>query len=119
MTPYVYFTGMVPEADLPSLYRGAQALIFASLYEGFGLPLLEALACGVPTVTSTAGALPEVAANAALLVDPTSVEQIAAAMQRIINDTTLRQHLRQDGFARAAKFSWQTTANKIQKILYS
>ncbi|MGA2018988.1 MAG: glycosyltransferase family 1 protein, partial [Candidatus Sulfotelmatobacter sp.] len=75
VTPNVRFVGVVPEAELPSLYRTAEALIFPSLYEGFGLPLLEAMACGTPVVTSNITAMPEVAGVAALLVDPTSVEQ--------------------------------------------
>jgi glycosyltransferase involved in cell wall biosynthesis len=108
---------MVPDAQLPSLYRSAQALVFASLYEGFGLPVLEAMACGTPVVTSNTSALPEVAGGAALLVDPTSVEQIAEAMKRIVCDSTLRQQLREKGLTRAAKFSWASTADKVQELL--
>jgi len=117
VTDRVHFMGMVPDAQLPSLYRSAQALVFASLYEGFGLPVLEAMACGTPVVTSNTSALPEVAGGAALLVDPTSVEQIAEAMKRIVCDSTLRQQLREKGLTRAAKFSWASTADKVQELL--
>jgi glycosyltransferase involved in cell wall biosynthesis len=111
------FLGVVPEAKLPSLYRGAAALIFPSLFEGFGLPILEAMACGVPVVTSNTTALPEVAAEAALLVDPTSVEQIAQAMERIVSDAPLRQQLREKGWTRAAQFSWASTVSKVREVL--
>jgi glycosyltransferase involved in cell wall biosynthesis len=113
----VDFVGRVPEAKLPSLYRGAQALIFPSLYEGFGLPLLEAMACGTPVVTSNITAMPEVAAGAALLVDPTSTDQIAAAMGKILCDAALRQELRDKGIARAADFTWTNTTTAVHKVL--
>ena len=117
VTQLVHFTGLVPEEKLPSLYRGAEALIFPSLYEGFGLPLLEAMACGTPVVTANTTALPEVAGRAALLVDPTSVEQIAEAMKRIVSDTSLRQQLREKGLARAAQFSWDSTTARVHELL--
>jgi len=117
LTPHVYFTGVVPEAQLPSLYRGAQALVFPSLYEGFGLPLLEAMACGTPVVSSNTTAMPEVAGDAALLVDPTSVEQIASAMERIVSDSSLRRQLREKGLARAVQFSWDSTAASVRQVL--
>jgi|SRR5579862_4793335 len=113
----VDFVGPVPEAKLPSLYRGAQALIFPSLYEGFGLPILEAMGCGIPVVTSNITAMPEVAGDAALLVDPTSVEQIADAMKRIVSDTSLRDELRERGLLRAAKFPWSNTAAMVREVI--
>ncbi len=115
--PFVHFTGVVPEEKLPSLYRGAEALVFPSLYEGFGLPLLEAMACGIPVMTANTTALPEVAGDAALLVDPTSVEQIAQAMERIVSNTSLRQQLRDKGIARAAQFSWTNTVSRVREVL--
>jgi glycosyltransferase involved in cell wall biosynthesis len=115
--PYVHFLNAVPEAQLPALYRSAEALIFPSLYEGFGLPLLEAMACGTPVVTSNVTAMPEVAGDAALLVDPTSVPQIAEAMKRIVSDDSLRWELREKGLARAAQFSWDKTAERVRGIL--
>jgi glycosyltransferase involved in cell wall biosynthesis len=113
----VNFVGAVAEMNLPSVYRSAEALIFPSLYEGFGLPVLEAMACGTPVVTANGSALPEVAGDAALLVDPTSVEEIAGAMQRIVSDTSLRRELRRKGLARAAQFSWASTAAKVGELL--
>ncbi|MGA2171358.1 MAG: glycosyltransferase family 1 protein [Terracidiphilus sp.] len=113
----VHFVGMVPDAQLPSLYRSAEALVFASLYEGFGLPVLEAMACGTPVVTSNIGALQEVAGNAALLVDPTSMDQIATAMQLLVSDTSLRLQLREKGLAQAAQFSWASTTARVHELL--
>jgi glycosyltransferase involved in cell wall biosynthesis len=112
LTSRVDFLGVVPEEKLPSLYRGARALIFPSLYEGFALPVLEAMACGVPVVTSNVTAMPETAGDAALLVDPTSVEQISAAINQIVSDAALRSQLREKGLARAAQFSWIKTVGR-------
>jgi glycosyltransferase involved in cell wall biosynthesis len=117
VTPRVHFVGVVPEARLPSLYRGAEALVFPSLYEGFGLPVLEAMACGTPVVTSNTTAMPEVAGDAALLVDPTSVERIAAAIEQIVGDTSLRRQLRDKGLARATQFSWASTTASVRELL--
>jgi glycosyltransferase involved in cell wall biosynthesis len=119
VTTAVHFVGPVPENKLPWLYRGAEALVFPSLYEGFGLPILEAMACGTPVVTANVTAMPEVAGGAALLVDPTSVEQIARAMEQIVSDTTLRQQLREKGLSRAAEFSWAEAAARVRRILYA
>jgi glycosyltransferase involved in cell wall biosynthesis len=113
----VHFVGLVPEAQLPSLYRGAEALAFVSLYEGFGFPVLEAMACGTPVVTASTSALPEVAGDAALLVDPTSADQIAEAMDRIISDTSLRERLRKSGVAQAARFPWKYTVDRACALL--
>ena len=113
----VHFMGVVPEAQLPSLYRGAVALVFASLYEGFGLPVLEAMACGTPVLTSNKTALPEIAGDAAVLVDPTSIEEIATAMRRIVSDSALRQQLREKGLMRAARYSWERTAGSVRHLL--
>lgn len=117
VTDRIQFLGPVPDSKMPSLYRGAQALIFPSLYEGFGLPPLEAMACGTPAVTSNITAMPEVAGDAALLVDPTSVEQIADAMRRIATDTSLRHQLREKGLIRAAKFPWVNTARRVREVI--
>jgi glycosyltransferase involved in cell wall biosynthesis len=117
ITQRVYFAGMVPELKLPSLYRGAEALVFPSLYEGFGLPVLEAMACGTPVVTANVTAMPEVAGGAALLVDPTSVEQIASAMEQIVSDTALRRQLRQKGLTRSAEFSWESTVARVCELI--
>jgi glycosyltransferase involved in cell wall biosynthesis len=117
MLQSVHFIGLVPDAELPSLYRSAKALLFASLYEGFGLPVIEAMACGTPVVTSNITALPEIAGDAALLVDPTSVEQIATALRQIIEDSSLRQKLRAGGLARAAEFSWSRTTSRVRDLV--
>jgi glycosyltransferase involved in cell wall biosynthesis len=113
----VLFLGAVPEVELPSLYRGATALLFPSLYEGFGLPVLEAMACGTPVVTSNVAAIPEIAGDAALLVDPTCVEAMTDAIQRIVDDEGLRETLRQRGLMRAARFSWSNTCTKVRELL--
>jgi glycosyltransferase involved in cell wall biosynthesis len=113
----VDFVGAVEEEKLPSLYRCAAALIFPSLYEGFALPVLEAMACGAPVVTSNVAAMPETAGGAALLVDPSSVEQITEAIKQIAGDKSLRDHLREKGLARAAQFSWASTAARVHELL--
>jgi glycosyltransferase involved in cell wall biosynthesis len=113
----VDFLGFVPESQLPSLYRGAQAMIFSSLYEGFALPVVEAMACGTPVVTANVTAMPEIAGGAAVLVDPTSVEEIAKAMSRIVSDSVLREQCRAKGLLRAAEFSWASTAAKVHELL--
>jgi glycosyltransferase involved in cell wall biosynthesis len=117
ITDRVNFVGRIPEAKLPSLYRGAEALIFPSLYEGFGLPLVESMACGTPVVTSNVTAMPEIAGDAALLVDPTSIDQIADAMKRIVSDLPLRQLLREKGLARASEFPWTRTVGMVHQVL--
>lgn len=117
LTSRVDFTGRIAEEKLPGLYRGAEALVFASLYEGFGLPLVEAMACGTPVITSTVTSMPEVAGDAAVLVDPSSVEQIASAMERVVSDASLRQQLRSKGLVRAAQFSWANTVSKAHEAL--
>ena len=113
----VDFIGVVDEDQLPALYRGAEAVLFASLYEGFGLPLLEAMACGIPVVTSNVTAMPETAGGAALFVDPTSVERMACALSRVVADHDLRDRLRENGLKRAAHFSWASTRNKVHRVL--
>jgi glycosyltransferase involved in cell wall biosynthesis len=106
----VVFCGWVSDEDLEGLYRAARCLAFPSLAEGFGLPVLEAMARGVPVTCSNASALPEVAGDAALLFDPESVDAIAAAVRRMVADERLRAHLAARGRARAATFSWEATA---------
>lgn len=113
----VVFVGKVKESDMPGLYRGALALLFPSLYEGFGLPVLEAMACGTPVLTSNVTALPEVAGDAALLVDPLSVEAIASGIARLCNDSELRQTLSAKGLIRAQEFTWDAVADKIRAVL--
>jgi len=109
--------GSVSEERLPPLYRGAAALCMPSLFEGFGLPVVEAMACGVPVLASTATSLPEVAGDAAVLLDPLDVDRIAEGLQRVVSDSALRAQLRLRGIERAAQFSWQRTVNSIRKVL--
>ena len=110
MTDRVRSLGFVPEEDLPALYSGADVFIYPSLYEGFGIPVLEALACGVPTITSNISSMPEVAGDAAELVDPQNTEAIANALQRLLTDRGLREELRRRSRLRAVAFSWDETA---------
>ena len=102
--------GHVADADLPVLYSGASAFLYATLWEGFGLPVLEAMASGTPVITSNVSSLPEVAGDAALLVDPLDVEQISSALVRVHEDRTLRQQLIDRGRERAGQFTWARTA---------
>jgi alpha-1,3-rhamnosyl/mannosyltransferase len=101
--------GYVPEADLPALYAGARLFAYVSLYEGFGLPVAEAMACGTPVLTSDCSSMPEVAAGAALLVNPLDVDAITAGLQRGLEDETWRQGARSRGLTRAAELSWDNT----------
>lgn len=116
LSAWVHFTGFVPEDDLPALYSAASLFVFPSLYEGFGLPPLEAMACGVPVVASNSTSLPEVVGDAALLVDPCDVGQIALAMQRVLSDPALAADLRQRGLARAARFTWRRMAQETLDV---
>jgi len=106
--------GPVPPTVVPALYRRAAALIFPSLYEGFGTPPLEAMACGCPVACSSAASLPEICGDAALMFDPGSTESIAAAVRRIVSDSDLRGRLRQAGVERAREFTWRRAAQRHQ-----
>lgn len=107
---YIRFLSYVPDADLPPLYNGAALLVMPSFYEGFGLPVLEAMACGTPVLISDRGSLPEVAGDAAVVVNPEDPEEIAAGIVRLLGDPQLRSRLRERGLARASRFSWADTA---------
>ncbi|MEX2273449.1 MAG: glycosyltransferase family 1 protein [Vicinamibacterales bacterium] len=113
---HVRFLGFVPDATLAILYRLADVFVFPSLYEGFGLPPLEAMASGTPVVTSNVSSLPEVVGDAALLVDPHDAEAIAAATERILTDGPLRRSLVQKGLARAHDFSWERSVRRIRDV---
>jgi glycosyltransferase involved in cell wall biosynthesis len=112
----VHFTGYIPEEDLPVLYNGASLFVFPSLYEGFGLPVLEAMACGTPVVTSNCSSLPEVTGEAAILVDPMDVNALAAAMRQVLEEPDLSLSLRQKGITRAQQFSWEQTARRTTEV---
>ncbi len=106
----IRFLGAVPDADLPALYNLAEALVYPSLAEGFGIPVLEAMACGTPVLASPRGALPEVGGDAVLWVDPEDEEAIAGGIETIVTDSSLRDRLRKAGPERAERFQWKQTA---------
>jgi glycosyltransferase involved in cell wall biosynthesis len=112
----VRFLGFVPEATLVSLYRAADVFVFPSLYEGFGLPPLEAMANGTPVVTSKLSSLPEVVGEAAVTVDPYNVEEIAEAIKSTLVDPELRARLIESGQKQAQRFSWETAATEIHAV---
>jgi glycosyltransferase involved in cell wall biosynthesis len=113
---HVRFFGFVPEATLAALYRLASVFVFPSLYEGFGLPPLEAMAAGAPVVTSNVSSLPEVVGDAALLIDPMDAGAIAEAMGRVLSDPDLRADLIGRGHARVQAFSWDRSVARISEI---
>ena len=115
----VKFTGFINETDLPSYYKGAAICLQATLYEGFGLPVLEAMACGTPVVTSDITSLPEVAGNAAELVDPYSIDSIAQGLENVYFNRKYQDILIQYGLQRAASFSWDMTANIINNVIHA
>jgi glycosyltransferase involved in cell wall biosynthesis len=112
----VVFTGYIDEKDAPVLMKGAVSFLFPSLYEGFGMPPLEAMACGTPVITSNVASLPEVVGDAAILVDPFSVDSIADALEHVLNDRNLRDELSRKGLDRASQFSWDRSAKIVSDI---
>ncbi|MBI5669845.1 MAG: glycosyltransferase family 4 protein [Chloroflexi bacterium] len=116
MSDYVHFIGFADEADLPALYSAAACIAFPSLYEGFGLPVLEAMACGTPVVTSNVSSLPEVAGDAALIINPYDVDELTDALRRLLDDSDLRQNLVERGQERARQFTWDASARHLRDI---
>ncbi len=116
---HVLFPGRIAEDDKAALLSGAAALVFPSLYEGFGLPVIEAMQCGTPVICSNTSSLPEVAGEAALLVDPLDVDVLARVMLRLAGDADLRRTLVERGYAQARKFSWQSCASSVLSTLES
>jgi len=112
----VIFTGFVDGAELPALYSGALFFVYPSLYEGFGFPVLEAMACGTPVITSNVSSLPEVAGDAAILINPHHVEELAWQMERLFEDKELREELKKKGLERSKSFSWEKTAMKTLEV---
>ncbi len=112
----VRILGYVPDADMPAIYNLAKVLAFPSLYEGFGLPILEAMACGTPVLTSDCSSMPEVAGEAAVLIDPRSRESLEAGLGRILSDEPLQDRLREAGIRRAAQFSWSQAAAETTRL---
>ena len=113
----VLFPNFFPDADLPALYAGATLFVYPSLYEGFGLPVAEAMACGAPVVSSNASSLPEVGGDAVLYFDPLDVDAMAEAMRRALADESLRNDLRARGIEQAKKFSWEKAARELMQYL--
>src|SRR5690606_8750199 len=105
-----FFVGRVPDADLPSLYVGARCHVHPAFYEGFGLPPLEAMACGTPTIVSNTSSLPEVGGDAAITAAPNDWEELAVAMHRLLTDDELHTDLCEKGLRRASIFSWKRAA---------
>lgn len=113
----VLFTDYVPIEDLPYLYSAADVFVFPSLYEGFGMPPLEAMACGCPVVASRVASIPEVCGDAAYYVAPLNVESIAEGIYKVVTDSKLRKHLVAKGLERAKLYSWSRTASKVLQVL--
>jgi glycosyltransferase involved in cell wall biosynthesis len=112
----VILPGFVPDEDLPTVYSGATMTVLASLYEGFGLPILESMACGTPVVSSWTSSLPELGGDAVCYFDPQNVEEMATVIQKVWCDAGLRQKMRQQGFVQAARFSWDRTAEETMRV---
>lgn len=112
----VRWTGYVPEPVLVALYNLADLFVFPTLYEGFGLPVLEAMACGAPVVSTNVTSIPEVSGDAAVLVDPRSVSEFTSAIERVVTDSATRDRLRERGFQQAARFSWAKLARQTLEV---
>ncbi|MBC7293887.1 MAG: glycosyltransferase family 4 protein [Thermoleophilia bacterium] len=115
----VFFPGFIRDDDLAAAYSAATVFVFPSLYEGFGLPPLEAMACGTPCVVSNSSSLPEVTGQAALLFNPTSLESFADCVLRLLSDADLYEKLKQEGLAQAARFSWDRAAAETLAVYRS
>ena len=106
----VIFTDFIPLEDLPIFYNGAEVLVYPSLYEGFGLPPLEAMACGTPVIASNITSIPEVCYDSALLINPYNIDDLSYAIERVLNDSLLMLTMVKKGLLRSMNFSWQKTA---------
>jgi glycosyltransferase involved in cell wall biosynthesis len=116
LSAQVLIPGHVSEEDMPALYNASAAVAYLSLYEGFGLPILEAMACGVPVVASDRSSIPEAAGDAAILVDPEDTAAVASSLYSVLTDTHLRQSLVSAGLERARQFTWNETALKTLAV---
>ena len=115
----ILITGYVPADELAPLYSGAEVFVFPSLYEGFGLPVLEAMQCGCPVITSNSSSIPEVAGDAAIMVEPADIKSLAAAMDRVLKNRLLRNDLAKKGLKRSKLFSWEQSARALLRSLES
>ncbi|MBT9315237.1 glycosyltransferase family 4 protein [Leptothoe spongobia] len=112
----IFFTGYVPDRDLNALYSGCLSFVYPSLYEGFGLPPLEAMQCGAPVITSNTSSLPEVVGNAGIMVDPHSINELCQALWSVATDSSLRTDMRQQSIQQARQFSWQTCVDQVVDV---
>lgn len=112
----IFLTGYVSNTDLPAIYRQCELFLYPSLRESFGIPILEAMACGAPVITSNTSSMPEITGDAACIVDPLKPDEITAALHRITTDSTYRSRLVEKGYVQAQKFSWKTMAENVLKI---
>ena len=112
----IHFTGRIPQMDLPAFYNLAEIFVFPSLYEGFGIPVLEAMACGCPVIASKTGALPEIAGNAAAFIDPYDIDEMSDTMHKLSTDMAFRQELIEKGYKQVKKFSWDKSAKDILEL---
>lgn len=119
MREQVFFTGYVPLEDLPYLMNGAEIFVFPSLYEGFGLPVLEAMSCGTPVISSNRSSIPEIAGSAGILVDPTDVQALADQIVYLLRNGEERRRLSRLGQEQAARFSWEEVARKTHQVYRS
>jgi len=113
----VIFPGWIQTDDLTRLLAGAKAMVFPSLYEGFGIPVIEAMACGTPVVCSNTTSLPEVAGEAAILIDPKNKEQLIEAMEKIVSKEELRKDLIEKGLKNVKRFSWEKCARETLRVI--
>ena len=109
----VIFSGYIPDEDLPALYSLAEMFVFPSLYEGFGLPPLEAMACGTPVITSNVSSLPEIVEGAGIMINPLDIDELAQAIDNLLTDSALQRELCEKGIERAKAFTWRATAEKL------
>lgn len=116
LSKHIKLTSYISNTDLPDVYNSATAFLYSSLRESFGIPILEAMACGTPVITSNCTSMPEIAGDAALLVDPNSAESIAAGIHKMMSDASLREEYRQKGLNRRKQFSWSRSARKMVEI---
>jgi glycosyltransferase involved in cell wall biosynthesis len=115
----IYLLGYIPYQDLPGLYAAATALVFPSLFEGFGMPVLEAMACGCPVICSNTTSLPELVGEAAILIDPLNVAQIAEAIYNVLNFASLREAMKDKGLRQVQNFSWIRAAQQTVEVYQS
>lgn len=113
---WVHHLGYVPSTDKPALYRSANLFVWPSFYEGFGLPVLEAMACGAPVITSPVSSIPELAGNAAMYVDPFNIQDLAEAVNQVISSIPLQEHMKKAGLTRSHAFTWETAAKQTLAV---